>query len=488
MTLADICRCLGRKPDVSGAGRAALAPTGAAVDSRAVKGGDIFFCLPGERVDGHDYAAAAVAAGAVAVVAARDPFGGASPVPLLLAPDPAAALMALAACHRDRARAVVVGVTGTSGKTSVKETLASVMSRRGKTEKTPMNLNNQIGLPLSLLNADPDADFWVMEAGISKPRDMDELGAILRPDLALILNAGAGHTQELGDRGTAHYKSRLLAHLAPRGTAVVSADYPDLVREAASHGRTVVHFSARAEAAPYWAEYTGPVSDVLGGYRLHMPGEILDVAAPFQGAFGCENVAAVAAAAHGLGLGPDAIRAGLEAAKLPDQRFNAQPCGAFLLIDDSYNANPLSMRRMVDAAAESAARRGGELLLVLGEMGELGPESDARHAELGAHLATLAPAAVIWKGGRADAVAGGLRGGGFNGPFLPVSGDDDFRRALASLNLRGGVALFKGSRSNTMEMLVAVFKETVRAAGAPDSPRSTGVTGAAGAKGGFDAL
>ncbi len=476
MTLDDIRRCLGLPAETLSSGQAALVPTGAGMDSRAVKQGDLFFCLAGSRVDGHDFAVDAAAKGAAAVIAARDPFAGASPLPLFIVPDPAAALGRLAACHRDTASAVVVGITGTSGKTSVKETLAAVLAERGPTEKTPMNLNNQIGLPLSMLNADPGAAFWVMEAGISEPKDMDELGAILRPDLALILNAGPGHTQALGDRGTAHYKSRLLAHLTPQGRAVVSADYPDLVREASAHGRELILFSSRDAAAPYRAEYLGPISDEMGGYRLHLRGGTLDAAAPFQGSFGAENVAAVSAVAHSLGLDAAEIAAGLARAVLPAQRFNLRTCGAFLLIDDSYNANPLSMERMLEAAEQRARRDGKQLLLVLGEMGELGAQSDAHHRRLGTLAAAASPVAVLWKGGRADMVAEGLREKGYQGSFVPLSDEESFRRALAFCNLREGVVLFKGSRSNKLETLVSVFKEMA------------GATGAAGREGDPDAV
>ncbi len=465
MTLRDICRCLGLASGFFSPDQAAFAPAGASMDSRTVKQGDIFFCLVGERADGHDFALAAVEKGAAVIIAARDPFSGRPPVPLLLVPDPAAALARLAACHRDTASAVVVGVTGTSGKTSVKETLAAVLAERGPTEKTPMNLNNQIGLPLSMLNADPSAAFWVMEAGISQPHDMDELGLILRPDLALIINAGAGHTQELGDKGTAYYKSRLLAYVTPEGQAVVSADYPGLAREAAAHKTSLVLFAARNASAPYRAEYLGPVSDLAGGFRLHLAGETLEVAAPFQGEFGCENVAAVAAAAHTLGLGAAEIRAGLAKAKLPAQRYHVQRCGNAVLIDDSYNANPLSMERMLEAAAGRATHAGAKLLLVLGEMGELGPESAEHHENLGLKIAGLAPLAVIWKGGQAEAVREGLRRGGYAGPFTPVADAQAFKAAVAPVFSQAGVALFKGSRSNKLETLVDIFKEMAGAAG-----------------------
>ncbi|WP_300848002.1 Mur ligase family protein, partial [uncultured Bilophila sp.] len=187
--------------------------------------------------------------------------------------------------------------------------------------------------------------------------DMDELGAILEPDVALILNVGPGHAAGLGDRGTAYYKARLLSYLAPGGMAVVSADYPELVREARAVHPELVFFSAAGRQVDYRASYVTPAGEDKGLFRLWLDGVSLDVEAPFRGAFGAENVIAVAAVAHRLGLTPDEIAAGFAGALLPKQRFACSQVGRWLVIDDSYNANPLSFARMLEAAAEMAGDR-----------------------------------------------------------------------------------------------------------------------------------
>lgn len=478
ITLLEICRilgsvCVGMAPET-----ALRAPTGVAIDSREVKEGELFFCLPGEKADGHDFASAAVAKGALAVIGTRNPFGDAvSSVPMIIVKDAANALARIAMAHRQNTNAVVVGVTGTSGKTSVKEVLFSVLSEHGDTAKNPINLNNQIGLPLSMCNASEGAAYWVMEAGISRPSDMDELGEILRPDVALILNAGAGHVEELGDKGVAHYKARLAAHLAqhaggPESFAVVSADYPDLAREAASHGKDVLWFSAEDATRPYYAKYLGPDDggtgeSGAGKYSLTLKGVAITVTAPFQGGYGAENVAAIGAVAHALGLTYEEIANGFKKAELPDHRFAIRRAGSFLVIDDSYNANPLSMSRMLDAAADMARAARSELVLVLGEMRELGPESPRFHRDLGAYAASLAPKAVYWKGGRSEAVAGGLYDGGFTGAFVPITDTADFMDAFTHAGMQKAVVLFKGSRSNKLEELVAAFMSDAGKAG-PD--------------------
>lgn len=470
ITLADIAVCLGHDPAALPAPARDFCPTGAAIDSRKVQPGHLFFCLPGTQVDGHDFARQAAAAGAAALVASRDPFPGeASPVPLFLVADSVEALGMVAALHRDSASATVIGLTGTAGKTSVKEALAAVLAGKGAMAKNPLNLNNQIGLPLSMLNAAWDAAYWVMEAGISEAHDMDDLGRILRPDLALVLNAGAGHLQGLGDRGVAFHKARLLHYLAEGGTALISADYPDLVREAAVYARPTRQFSVREGAAAYTARYLGPLECGFGEYDVVTPAERAIVSAPFQGPFGAENVAAVAAVTHILSISLEDTARGLASASAPAQRFCSKQIGNCLLIDDSYNANPLSMSRMVESASGLALHRKEPLLLVLGEMLELGPETEAIHTRLGREIAETRPKAVIWKGGCAEVVRKGLHQAGYSGPFYPVAGDEEFRGALKASGFVKGVALFKGSRGNRLETLVAIFTTCMGSEGEGDA-------------------
>ncbi|MDY0258688.1 MAG: Mur ligase family protein [Desulfovibrio sp.] len=480
LTLNEMASCLGLPLFSGPEGHIVL--TSVATDSREVVPGSLFVCVSGSRVDGHDFAARAVEQGAGAMLASR-PLPHIA-VPVFVVPDTVRALGSLAALWRDRTRARVVGVTGSAGKTTVKETLARVLSLAGKTARNALNNNNQIGMPRAVLNTDGDEDFWVMEAGISQPGDMDDLGAVLRPDLALILNAGAAHTEGLGDKGVAWHKARLLSYLAEGGKGLVSADYPDLAREARATGADIRFFSATGQDAAFRASYLGaaPVAAGAGAtdegtagagagmaasrgkYRLWLDGTELDVIAPFRGEYGAENVAAVAAAAHMLGVDASTIAQGLADARMPAQRFNQVQVGSWLLIDDTYNANPLSMRRMLEAAAEQAGSR--PFVAVLGAMLELGAQAAAEHEELGRHLARLKPAAVIWKGSCAEDVRRGLDMAGYAGVWQAVADAEDFVKVWrdlqshgleASASACGGVALFKGSRSNKLETLVSVL-------------------------------
>lgn len=456
-----------------------LALTVAVTDSREAAPGALFVCIPGSRVDGHDFVPAAVALGASAVLACKPlPDAG---VPVLLVEDSVKALGSIAALWRDKTRAKVVGVTGTAGKTTLKEVLAQVLGVRGKTAKNALNNNNQIGMPRAMLATDGDENFWVMEAGISREGDMEELSSVLRPDIGLILNVGAGHTEGLGKKGVAWHKSRLLTNLAPGGIGLVCADYPDLVRDARATGADLHFFSATGRAVEYRASYAGPapVAAVAesaapaatdapaaegpdgrrGLYHLWLDGTRCVVTAPFRGEYGAENVVAVAAVAHQLGLSTAEIAQGLAQSTLPEQRFNQTRVGQWLLIDDTYNANPLSMRRMLDAAAERAA---GRLFVpVLGEMLELGSQAAEEHEALGRHLADLKPAAIFWKGGHGEDVRAGLTRGGYTGPWFEVYDAAAFASEWARLaqgafagHKAGGVMLFKGSRGNRLECLL----------------------------------
>ena len=436
--------------------------TGACTDNRQAKPGDIFVALRGERADGHDFAEAAAGAGASAVLAERDPFGGRPVAPVLLVENSTAALGRMAHAWRLAFPGRVAGITGTAGKTTTKELLAHILSMAGKTARNRMNLNSQIGMPVSMLATDGDEAFWVMEAGISHPNDMDELGPVLQPDLAIILNVGAGHSLGLGDKGTAYYKARLLRHMAEGGIALVSADYDDLVKEARALRPDTVFFSIKGKQVPYRAGYLGLDENGRGHYRLELDGEELTVSSALSGPYAAENILAAAAAARLFGLDTEAIRKGVESAPFPAQRFAKHDMPGWTVIDDTYNANPLSARRMLEAAAELAD--GKDFVCVMGAMGELGDVAEEEHEHLGRELARTGCKAVFWVGDHAAEVEKGLKSLDFPGFFAVVPEPEDFLPAFGRWeqgrdNARKGLVIFKGSRVNRMERLVTLFME-----------------------------
>ncbi|MFW5733614.1 MAG: Mur ligase family protein, partial [Oceanidesulfovibrio sp.] len=363
----------------------------------------------------------------------------------------------------------VVVVTGTAGKTTVKEMLAQILSRKGKTCKNHLNLNNRLGLPRSIFEADPDAAFWVLEAGINMEGEMDELGAAAGPDLAVIVNVGPGHLEGLGDvTGVARNKARLLAHLAEGGRGLINLDYPELVSAAYCLEPRCIGFSAKplenGEAAKlrglarYHGEYKGMNDEGASRFAIDLDGKLIEPCVDAPGPLMVENATAAAAAAHLLGLEPEMIEAALSQVELPQQRFAKREVGPWLVIDDSYNANPLSMGRALVSARAAAADKA--LVCVMGEMRELGATAAQAHEALGREVAAAQPTAVFWKGGEYEAVRKGLADAGYEGRVTHVSGAEDFMNAWRSLAMddaAGGVVLFKGSRSIRMEQLAQTF-------------------------------
>ncbi len=441
-------------------------PSAVRTDSRAVGEGDLFFCIKGERFDGHDYASQALEAGALAVVAHRplelSEAAKATGRPVIMVRNTVNALGALARRHRDTAGASVVGVTGSAGKTTVKELLAGLLAKQGRTAKNPLNHNNQIGLPLSMLEADGGESFWVMEVGISLPRDMDELGEILAPDLALIVNVGPAHTQGLGGiAGVAAHKARLMAHCKEGGEVVLSADYPELLDAAMAHEPPRILFSTSEEAeAPYKGAYLGPEADGKGRYRLNLAGEIIEVSLPWRGTFMAENCIAAAAAAHRLGLAPAVIAEGFSQAAPTKGRFQRYEADDLIIVDDTYNANLLSMTQALESAVEMAD--GAPVTAVLGEMLELGDESVMLHEELGRNIARLGVGTVFWRGGFGRAVHDGLEAGGHTGEFVEVEHTEEFLEQMRQSEIARGVILFKGSRGLRMEEFCDALREELQ--------------------------
>lgn len=458
MRFSEACECLG----IPFAAATDPVLTDAVLDSRKAGEGSLFVCVRGERADGHDYAGAAVANGACALLCTRRPRGAA--VPCLVVADVIKALGLLARAWRDKCAARVICVTGTAGKTTLKETLVSIFEAAGKhIAFTKKNYNNQLGLPCAILAANGEEDFWILEAGISHAGDMDELGAIARPDLAVILNAGPGHCQGLGEKGTAWHKARLLAHLRPGGEALVSADYPELVAQCRRHAVAVSYFGVPCRAG---LEYCADARDLAEGeFALCLHGESLLVKTQFRGAYGAETAIAAAACADLCGIEPDSIIRGLAQARLPEGRGQSFECGRWRIFDDTYNANPLSMQKMLAAAAHSASSAQLPLYVVLGEMGELGEESAKWHRLLGRELAQIAPAAIFWKGGFFAEVKAGYASGGGSAPVLNISDTGSFLKSWRSCATLPGAVIFKGSRANHMEELLAALKNDLNGGG-----------------------
>ena len=416
-------------------------------DSRLVQPGDLFVCIAGRNMDGHLFAAEAVKKGACAIVAHRPMDDGTPETPVLLVRNTLIALGRLAAYWRSKTQATVIGITGSAGKTTAKEMLAGILEQVGETAKNYKNFNNQLGLPLSILQCSGSERFWVMEVGISRSGDMEDLGGILRPDYVLVNNIGPCHLDGLGDiAGVARAKATLADYMTPRGVAVVNGDYPQLLEEIRTRTSRLCPFSTQNPASSFYGEYTGQDAEGLGLFTLVLDGKSLTARLPVTGRDMAEDCIGVAALAHCLAVPSDTILQGLGAYAPVGQRFCIRARGKWTLIDDTYNANPLSMQGAIQRAAQLTPE--GQLVLVLGEMKELGDYAAMAHQKLGAWVRESGCRLLFFVGGHAEDVRTGL--GEWKGRFVPLTSPGHFQSAVAMLE-GGGTMLFKGSRSCRME-------------------------------------
>lgn len=477
LTLAQIANILNCQSNLSPS-QAQIEVLGVNIDSRKIKAHDLFVCTVGEKVDGHDFGNAASNNGAVAILAEKALNLENKNLPVLVVLDTIKALGQLAKFWREQTKAKVIGITGTAGKTSVKELLAQTLANLAPTAYNYLNFNNQIGMPLAILATSGTEKFWVMEVGISQAHDMDELGSILQPDLAIILNAGNGHSAGLGAKGVAWHKARLLHWLKDNGQALVSADYPELYQHATNYKKNI-HFFSTCQNLPYQAKWqncpetensqnseNSQDSEQIenrGYYEISLNGTKANFSLPsISGKYATENILAVVAAAHLLGFSNAEIQTSLAKAKLPPQRFKKQTVGKWLIFDDSYNANPLSMRLALKTIAEEAKDR--PLVLVLGEMLELGEASLAEHCQLAQLIKETKARALLWHGNYFQEICQEIEkiANSSQDKIIarPDQNPDSLFALLKEANLTAetnGVILFKGSRSNHLETLIEPF-------------------------------
>lgn len=418
--------------------------TSVGTDTRRLAAGGLYVALRGERFDGHDFCAEAAANGAAALLVQR-PVEVA--LPQLLCGDTLAALGDLAAGLQAERATRVVAITGSNGKTSVKTLVHGILAGVTAAYANPGNRNNEVGLPLAVIDAPEDAAWAVYEMGAGQPSDIAYLTSIARPDVALVNNIGPAHLERMGSLlGIAQTKGAIYEALAPDGIAVINAD--DAFAgyfESRAEGRSLLRFGLEASA-----DFTASAIR-LGAedsrFTLHAPGGSVAVHLPLAGRHSVMNALAAAALAVAAGVPLDAIAEGLGRAERVGGRQvpHVLHSGA-VLVDDSYNANPGSVAAAIDALAAA----GGEAWLVLGDMAELGPGAAVLHAEVG-DRARRAGIARLLSLGQASRQASRAFGDG--GRHFERAEDlvDALRREL-----RAGVrCLVKGSRSSAMDRVVA---------------------------------
>ena len=354
-------------------------------DSRAVRPGQLFVALKGERFDGHDYAEQALAQGAAGVVLEKNT---ANLAPAIVVEDSYLALGQLAAHWRAKFAIPVVAITGSNGKTTVKEMLSAILAVKAggmaSIHATVGNLNNHIGLPLTLLKLRDSHQFAVLEMGMNHLGEIAYLSDLAKPTLALINNAGTAHLGELGSRDKiAQAKGEIFAGLAANGVALINADedYAAYWR-ALNAGKKILTF-AMDQAADVQASYQERAGDCM--VNLRTPAGEVDFVLPVMGVHNVRNALAASAAAYALGVSNADIATGLAGFSAVKGRLqNKMAIHGARLIDDTYNANPDSMKAAIDVLANQT----GEKILVLGDMGELGADAARLHREVGQYAKT----------------------------------------------------------------------------------------------------
>jgi len=374
---ADVRSALGLPPP-AGAGPAAF--SGITTDSRAVTPGALFVALAGERFDGHDYLAAAAASGARGAVVRQ----GTAPVAGLALFEVADTLVALGDLARARRRTItgpVVAVTGTNGKTSTKEMLAAVLGTRYHVHATRANLNNLIGVPLTILEAPPETDALVVEAGASVPGEIARARQVIEPDIAVVTNAVAGHLEGFGSLDSVIAEKLSLTEGV--ALAVVGPEPPELAAGARLRARSVRTAGLeRADLVPDNAVVGADARPVVS-----IGGQCFTLAA--RGLHQADNAVRVWAVVEALGLDPRAAARALEDFAIPSGRGEVMQVGRLTILNDCYNANPQSFRSAIETAR--ALRGTRRLVFLAGTMRELGPESSAFHAEIARALVELEP-------------------------------------------------------------------------------------------------
>jgi UDP-N-acetylmuramoyl-tripeptide--D-alanyl-D-alanine ligase len=416
-------------------------------DTRTLEPGALFVAIRGEHFDGNDFLSDAATKGAAGALVSRPADVELSQIAVA---DTREAFGSMAKAWRENFAIPVIAVTGSAGKTTVKELIAGILARDHRVCVTQGNLNNDIGVPLTLMRLDESHDALVVELGANHAGEIAYLAGLVRPTVAVITNAGAAHLAGFGSlRGVADAKGELLDELPLAGTAVLNADDPFFA-----------DWHARSTAAATVGFGTAGTADccVLGDvdmdegssrFTIRLPdGDTIAVALPLPGMANVMNALAAAAAAHAAGAKPEAIAAGLARAAPVEGRLATRPGrNGAVIIDDSYNANPSSAK----AALDYLSRLPGRRVCVLGDMLELGPAAAALHAEVGRYAVGRCDL-LIGFGELASAAAGS-----FGQPSRHYTEIDALNAAVSAELAPNVTVLVKGSRSMGLERLVAAL-------------------------------
>lgn len=425
-------------------------------DTRTLAAGDCFVALHGERFDGHEFVREVRNRGAVAAMVSRRLIPDLpEDLGLVEVPDTLEALQRFAATYRKLLSVHTIGVTGSSGKTSVKEMIAAVLRTRFKTKATEGNLNNHIGVPLTLIRLDEDDDYGVVEMGMNHPGEIAPLARMTAPEIGVISSIGPAHIEFFKDQAAiAAEKAELIAVLPANGAAILNGEDKWSQRIAGRTSARVV-WVGNCSNSTWRAEDVRISADGLSFQLLH-GGKTVQVRLPVANRVMVGNALLAAAVGNECGLTLNEIARGLETVQLPGARMQVMNVHGASIINDTYNANPDSMKAALVALHEfSGARR---RLAVLGSMGELGRHAVGLHHSVGEFAARQGLAFLIAVGPHAKAYAAGAREGGLSQTQIVQAVDaEEAASALKPLLREGDAVLVKGSRFMKLERLVTAL-------------------------------
>ena len=423
-------------------------------DSRQARPGSLYIAIQGERLDGHDFISDVHSRGATAALVAE---GFALPegidLPLLRVADTRKALKDLAREYRKTVGTLVVGITGSAGKTTVKDMIADVLETQGRTSRTPGNWNNDIGLPLSLLAMQPRSEFGVYEVGTNHPGEIGELCDILQPLCGVITSVGSSHIGHFGSvDAIADEKAALLRSLPSEGVAILDRDDERFAYFSSQTEARIVTVSRKGDA-----DYVMHVDDVGDGGSTRVveqaSGLTYTINLPLPGEHVRQNALKALAVAREFGVKPEAVVQALEAFEAGSMRWQEEEAGGFRLINDAYNANPLSMSAALSAFAEMDVGSAGKWL-VLGGMHELGTFEDDAHAALGVEATAGDWAGVCFVGPFAKKIAAGAA----DNQCIICEDNAAVVAQLQALAAPGDTILLKGSRAEHLEHIIDLLK------------------------------
>ncbi|MFH1501927.1 MAG: UDP-N-acetylmuramoyl-tripeptide--D-alanyl-D-alanine ligase [Candidatus Eisenbacteria bacterium] len=454
VTLRDVARVLeGERPDVPDAVLA-----GVRIDSRVAGRGDVFFAIRGDRFDGHDFVDEALANGALGAVVSDDSRTAADASLIVRVADTTLALQELASWYRSRFDVRVVGITGTNGKTTTKDMAAAVLSTELETMKTEGNLNNHIGVPLTLLELTSRHEAAVIEMGMNHPGEIRRLSEIARPDVGVITNVAEGHLESMETlEAVAEAKGELLESLPADGVAVLNADDARVMAQASrtKAGVRTFGFGSGADVRALDVEERGCGAERPGTVLFGLEGGG-SIELPVPGRHNVANALAALAVGDALGIDRERAAEGLGSFEPSPMRMLVSTIGPWTVLNDAYNSNPGSLAAALDALKALAAGRPS--VAVLGDMLELGEASGAAHAAAGRRAAQVGVNYLFLFGCEVERLRDGALDAGIPPERARLFEDKAaLVRELVELPMRDAVILVKGSRGMRMEEVVELL-------------------------------